>query len=84
MHIRCSYRLELHCASPALFTAFLDAHPDHLGELETLGSSETAPKLDVSTVNDVYGNEVTRFVAPSGVTSISRDAVFKSEGRGND
>lgn len=80
MLIRYGYRLELHCASPTLFTALLDAHRDHAAEIKTLGTFEASPHLDVGVFTDVYGNEVTRFVAPAGVTTISRDAVFECDG----
>ena len=80
MLIRYGYDIEFFCPQPVLVVTLLDAHPDHAQSVKTLGPFESQPRLDEQSFIDAYGNQVTRFLAPCGVTRISRDAVYRSDG----
>ncbi len=80
MLIRYGYEIEFYCPAPVLVLAMLDAHSDHAASIRRIDAFESEPRLDTGSYVDAYGNQVTRFVAPIGVTKISRDAVLEIDG----
>ena len=80
MLIRYGYDIEFFCPQPVLVVTLLDAHPDHAQNVKTLGPFEVRPHINQQSFVDAYGNQVTHFVAPFGVTRIARDAVYESDG----
>ena len=80
MLIRFGYDIEFFCAGPVVMLTQLDAHPELDQRIIALGPLATEPPLDTSTFVDAFGNEVRRFLAPAGLTRITRDCVYACDG----
>ena len=80
MLIRYGYDLAFLCPNPVVMLTLLDAHPDVAHRVTTLGPLVTEPPLATTTYTDAFGNEVRRFLAPTGLTRITRDCVYECDG----
>ena len=80
MLIRFGYDLTFNCPAPVQVLCLLDAHPDHDGQLVSVGPLSLTPTTGVLEFVDTFGNRVTRFTAPAGIARITRDMTIKVDG----
>lgn len=80
MRIRYGYDLAFFCAAPVVVLTQLDAHPEVSHRVVASGSLEIWPAIETTTFTDAFGNEVRRFLAPSGITRVARDCVYECDG----
>ena len=80
MRIRYGYDLAFFCPAPVVVLTQLDAHPEVAHRLATLGRLEMTPAVETTTFTDAFGNDVRRFLAPAGMTRMTRDCVYECDG----
>ncbi len=81
MLIRYGYELEFFCPSPVMMVCLLDTHEDLSHHVRWQGAFIANPGVESELYVDRHGNNVRRFVAPTGVLRISRDQVYECDGQ---
>ena len=80
MRIRYGYDLAFFCAAPVVVLTQLDAHPEVAHRVATMGQLDMTPAIETTTFTDAFGNDVRRFLAPAGMTRMTRDSVYECDG----
>ncbi len=81
MLIRYGYELSFECAAPTLMLCLLDAHEDLAHHMVYDSGFKIWPANGSSTYRDSFGNQVRKFVAPTGLLTIHRDSIIKDDGQ---
>ena len=80
MLIRYGYELEFFCPQPVMMLCLLDSHADHTHQIRWQGAFQSTPEVACELFKDTHGNEVRRFMAPSGALRITRDQIIECDG----
>jgi len=81
VRIRAGYEITYDCPSPTPMLLTLHVHPDRERDLESPSLLRTDPLLPMRDYRDLFGNRVSRIVAPAGRTVISSEFVIRDTGR---
>ncbi len=81
MRIRAGYQITYDCPAPTPMLLALHVHPSREADLEAPEVLRTNPHLPLRHYRDLFGNVVTRLVAPAGRTEIFGDFVVHDHGR---
>ena len=73
MIVRAGYRITYDCAQPCPMMLVLSVRPELHGDLLTPEVLQVEPGVTVSRYEDLFGNVVTRVLAPAGPISFSSD-----------
>ncbi|MDB5453325.1 MAG: transglutaminase family protein [Caulobacteraceae bacterium] len=80
MRIRAGYEIAYDCPAPTPMLLTLHVHPDREADLEAPDDLTTDPALPVEDYRDLFGNRVSRILAPAGRTVISSRFVIRDSG----
>lgn len=80
MYIRYGYDLGFNCAQPTMMVCLLDAHPERSQHIRYQTPLLTNPPLSTSVFTDSFGNEVRKFMAPTGDLNLFYDAIIEDDG----
>ena len=80
MKIRCGFDIAYTCAFPTPMLFLLSVHPSREPDLLTPQRIQVDPDVPVQTYTDLFGNRVTRLVAPPGTTSLRADFLIADGG----
>lgn len=80
MLIRYGYEIRFECPQPTLMVCLLDAHRENSKRLRFESTSKIFPAVASRTYLDTFGNQVRRFIAPTGELTITSDAVIEDSG----
>jgi transglutaminase-like putative cysteine protease len=80
MLIRVGYELAYDCAQPTPMLLMLNVHSSRAGDLVVEDRLVTDPVVPVTQHRDVFGNRVSRLVAPAGVIRLRGDGVVRDSG----
>lgn len=80
MLIRTGFDISLGVTQPTALVMLLSIHPSRLADLRSPHVMRFTPPLDSWDYRDMFGNTVTRILAPPGVTTISVDVLVEDSG----
>lgn len=81
MLIRVGYEIEFNLPCETAMLAMINVHPSRSLDLLEPDEVRTEPRLLISNYFDVFGNRVTRFVAPPGKLCLSGSTLVLDSGR---
>jgi transglutaminase-like putative cysteine protease len=84
MHIRAGYKLGFETFGPTPINFLLSVAPERRRDLLTPENIRFDPFIPAREAMDVFGNIMTRIVAPAGLFQISADFLIKDAGRPDD
>lgn len=80
MLIRLGYDIALMFPAPAAVTALLSVHPSRVTDLREPDLITTTPVVDLQQFTDLFGNRMTRFVAPAGPVRLRGHTLIEDSG----
>ena len=80
MLIRLGYDISLSFLAPAPVTALLSVHPSRYADLREPDVVTTTPVVDIEQFIDLFGNRMTRFVAPAGDIRLQGHTLIEDSG----
>lgn len=80
MRIRAGYEITYDCAAPTPMILMLNVRPEREADLETPDTLKVDPPVPVHQYEDLYGNTVSRILAPAGRVTLSADFVIEDSG----
>ncbi len=84
MKIRCGFDISFTCDFPTPILLLLSVHPSREHDLLTPQQIRFEPDLPSRTYTDLFGNRVTRILAPPGETRFSADFLIRDSGLPDD
>ncbi|MDP3659823.1 transglutaminase family protein [Phenylobacterium sp.] len=80
MRISAGYEITFDCPAPTPMLLQLSVHPSRVGDLETSDVMVTDPMVSVSQYHDLFGNFVSRILAPAGRIVLRNRFVIRDSG----
>ena len=80
MRIRCGFDIAYSCSMPTPMLFLLSVHPSREHDLLTPQAITFSPSIPSRSYTDVYGNRVTRILAPVGLTRLTADFLVHDSG----
>ena len=80
MQIRAGFRLHYECPQPTPMLLVLSVHPSRMPDVVGEHTIRFSPNIATHNYHDLYGNIVTRIIAPAGHTDITADVVVHDSG----
>ncbi|HEY8571497.1 transglutaminase family protein [Phenylobacterium sp.] len=80
MRIRAGYEITYQCRGQTPMLLMLNVRPEREPDLESPDAIHTDPRLEIRQYRDLYGNTVSRVLAPAGQVTFSADFVIEDSG----
>jgi transglutaminase-like putative cysteine protease len=80
MIIRAGYGITFHCQAPTPMLLQLNVHPSREADLLSPDVVRATPNVAMEAYRDMFGNRVTRVVAPPGAVNFSNEFTIRDSG----
>jgi transglutaminase-like putative cysteine protease len=80
MKIRAGFEIAYYCFQDTPMALLLSVHPDRQADLVTPDTITTRPDVSITEELDLFGNRVSRLVAPPGLITFKADFVINDSG----
>jgi transglutaminase-like putative cysteine protease len=80
MKIRAGFEISYYCFQDTPMALLLSVHPDRQADLVTADRITTRPDVTITEELDLFGNRVSRLVAPPGLITFNADFVINDSG----